>query len=38
MEQYKEKLKKQNCILSVCIFILALCAVLPTQRKPALSL
>lgn len=27
MEQYKEKLKKQNCVLSVCIIILALCAV-----------
>lgn len=36
MEQYKEKLKKQNCILSVCILILALCAVLPYAAEAGL--
>lgn len=36
MKLYKEKLKKQNTVLSVCIVILALCAVLPYAAEAGL--
>lgn len=36
MEQYKEKLKKQNIVLSVCIAVLVLCAVLPYTAEAGL--
>ena len=36
MKHYREKLKKQNIVLSVCIVILALCAVLPYAAEAGL--
>lgn len=36
MEQYKEKLKKQNIVLSLCIGVLAVCAVLPYAAEAGL--
>ena len=36
MEQYKEKLKKQNLVLSVCSCVLAVCAVLPYAAEAGL--
>lgn len=36
MEQYKEKLKKLNIVLSVCIAVLVLCAVLPYTAEAGL--
>lgn len=36
MEQYKEKLKKQNLVLAVCSCVLALCAILPYAAEAGL--